>query len=238
MSCNPFRGGRQIAIAESGPRPEIELPLLCRRCQALWGFDAPRRHADERQRMMGEIKLILQTLGADIASPFYDSLYPDSEATRKVSSVKYDRQLDTPSMVEDIKALQLKLNAANDEDERRALEEDVTGKARIALNPVALVVWDLRRSRRTITKGKSTLSSPRMLLDMVQVVNYIRREGTMRGLLAVSVVNISSADPSDDQANLQRVMYDAGAGISKYKLWLDARAREQAKWSVDHGTMR
>ncbi|KAI6019335.1 hypothetical protein PISMIDRAFT_678996 [Pisolithus microcarpus 441] len=25
-------------------------------------------------------------------------------------------------------------------------------------------------------------------------------------------------------------MYDAGANTSKYQLWLDARAREQAKW--------
>ncbi|KAI6118535.1 hypothetical protein EDD16DRAFT_1585709 [Pisolithus croceorrhizus] len=38
--------------------------------------------------------------------------------------------------------------------------------------PVALLVWDLCRS-------KPTLSSPRTSFDMVQVVNYIRREGNM-----------------------------------------------------------
>ncbi|KIK14628.1 hypothetical protein PISMIDRAFT_687821, partial [Pisolithus microcarpus 441] len=46
-----------------------------------------------------------------------------------------------------------------------------------------------------------------------------------------------SVDPSDDQAHLQRIMYDAGANTPKYQLWLDARAKEQAKWPcTDRGT--
>ncbi|KAI6146982.1 hypothetical protein EDD17DRAFT_85928 [Pisolithus thermaeus] len=183
MRCNPFRGGRQITASESDPRPEIELPLLRRRCQVFdraW-VDAPRRYADERQRMEGEIKLILQTLGVDllehIMTTFYNTYreHRFPEATRTVSSVKYDRQLDTPSMVEDIKTLQVKSEATNDGGEQRALEEDITGKVRIVssysfstlgmvlslIDPVALVVWDLCRSRRTITQGRKLHSKRR-----------------------------------------------------------------------------
>ncbi|KAI6102877.1 hypothetical protein F5141DRAFT_235953 [Pisolithus sp. B1] len=128
--------------------------------------------------------------------------------------MKYDRQLDAPSMVEDIKALQVKLDATKDEDEQRALEEDVTGK----------MLWFL---------WCGICAEVDELLP--KVVNYIRREGAMRGLRVVCAVNPSLTDPSDDQANLQRIMYDAGANTSKYQLWLVARAREQAKWS---GTSR
>ncbi|KAI5992015.1 hypothetical protein F5J12DRAFT_897383 [Pisolithus orientalis] len=41
----------------------------------------------------------------------------------------------------------------------------------------------------------------------------------------------SLTDPDDDPLHLQRIMFDAGAGTSKYQLLLDVRATEQAKWS-------
>ncbi|KIO00290.1 hypothetical protein M404DRAFT_1003994, partial [Pisolithus tinctorius Marx 270] len=76
-------------------------------------------------------------------------------------------------MVQEIEALWKKLNATEDEDEQRALEEDVTGKARTAstsylwtlmvhllIDLVVLLAWDLRRSGGAITKGKPTLSIP------------------------------------------------------------------------------
>ncbi|KAI6145873.1 hypothetical protein BKA82DRAFT_1003979 [Pisolithus tinctorius] len=40
-------------------------------------------------------------------------------------------QLNTPFMVQEIRVLQAKLDAAGDDDEQRALGEDVTGKARM-----------------------------------------------------------------------------------------------------------
>jgi len=44
------------------------------------------------------------------------------------------------SMVENVKALQVKLNTTGGDDERRALEEDITGKVMIAtVGP--LLVW-------------------------------------------------------------------------------------------------
>ncbi|KAI5997543.1 hypothetical protein EDD15DRAFT_348979 [Pisolithus albus] len=44
------------------------------------------------------------------------------------ANIDYDKQLDPPSMVQEIEALQVELDALEDEDEQRALEEDITGK--------------------------------------------------------------------------------------------------------------
>ncbi|KAI6022047.1 hypothetical protein EDC04DRAFT_2900944 [Pisolithus marmoratus] len=37
--------------------------------------------------------------------------------------------------------------------------------------------------------------------------------------------------PDDDIVHLRRVMYDAGTGVSRHRLWLDAQAIEQAELS-------
>ncbi|KAI6145869.1 hypothetical protein BKA82DRAFT_4162036 [Pisolithus tinctorius] len=55
-------------------------------------------------------------------------MFPGSRLTNPAGGIEYDRHLNTPSMVQEIEALWKKLNATEDEDEQRALEEDVTGK--------------------------------------------------------------------------------------------------------------
>ncbi|KAI6000060.1 hypothetical protein EDD15DRAFT_1885257 [Pisolithus albus] len=119
-------------------------------------------------------------------------------------------------MVQDIKVLQARLDATKDEDEQRALEEDVTGK-------VLWLFW---------------CGICAEVDDLIpKVVDYIRRKGSIEGLWKIRVVASVSTDPCDDQAHLQRIMYDAGANTSKHQLWLDARASEQAKWPcTDRGT--
>ncbi|KAI6022072.1 hypothetical protein EDC04DRAFT_2900970 [Pisolithus marmoratus] len=37
--------------------------------------------------------------------------------------------------------------------------------------------------------------------------------------------------PDNDIVDLRRVMYDAGTGVSRHSLWLDAQATEQAELS-------
>ncbi|KAI6138375.1 hypothetical protein BKA82DRAFT_3143729 [Pisolithus tinctorius] len=59
---------------------------------------------------------------------FIPLILPGSRRAGQVSHMVYFRQLNTPSMVQEIEALQAKINATEDEDEQRALEEDVTGK--------------------------------------------------------------------------------------------------------------
>ncbi|KAI5984916.1 hypothetical protein F5J12DRAFT_62720 [Pisolithus orientalis] len=111
----------------------------------------------------------------------------------------------------EVEALQAKLDATVDEDEQRALEEDVTGK-------ILWLCWC------------GICAEVDQLLP--KVVDYIRREGNMKGLPEIYFA-MRSTDPGDDQAHSQRIMLDAGASTSKHQLWLAARAAEQAKWSWD-----
>ncbi|KAI6138271.1 hypothetical protein BKA82DRAFT_615227 [Pisolithus tinctorius] len=114
-------------------------------------------------------------------------------------------------MVQEIKELQVKLDATDDEDEQRALEEDVTGK-------ILWLCWC------------GICAEVDQLLP--EVVDYCRREGCMIGLSEVGcIIAGTHTEPNDDRAHLQRIMLDAGAGTSKYQLLLAARAAEQVKWS-------
>ncbi|KAI6158982.1 hypothetical protein EDD17DRAFT_1616590, partial [Pisolithus thermaeus] len=154
MRRNLFQSGWQFTAAKSDPRLEVMLPLLNWRLETFYGmYHLASRAAcvDERQRVEDEMKSILQTLGVNllehiritvynayrehttwpggpIISSFRDSSCPSTEAAHRVSRVKYDRQLNIPSMVQDIMALRAKLDATKDEDEQRTLEEDATGK--------------------------------------------------------------------------------------------------------------
>ncbi|KAI6020565.1 hypothetical protein EDC04DRAFT_401407 [Pisolithus marmoratus] len=145
-------------------------------------------------------------------SKMYDSFYASAASAPQASNIDYDRRLDTPSMVQEIKTLQAKLNETVDEDEQRALEEDVTGK-------ILWLCWC------------GICAEVEELLP--KVVDYLRREANMGGLfnMSLAIRHITSADPGDDQTHLQRIMHDAGAGTSKHQLLLVARDAEQAKWS-------
>ncbi|KAI6111306.1 hypothetical protein F5141DRAFT_776047 [Pisolithus sp. B1] len=133
-----------------------------------------------------------------------------------MSSMKYDRQLNAPSMIQKIEALEVKLNAAKDKEERLALEDDVTGK-------ILWLFW-------CGICGEVDELLPK-------VVDYIRREGNKRGLASMSCIVTSAIcrDPGDDQVHLQRVMFDAETGTSQHHLWLAAQTAKQAKGS---GTTR
>ncbi|KAI6001704.1 hypothetical protein EDC04DRAFT_1055334 [Pisolithus marmoratus] len=129
----------------------------------------------------------------------------------------YDRTFNVPSMVQEIEALQAKLDETEGEDEQRVLEEDITGK-------ILWLCWS------------GICAEADELLQKVE--DYIRREDAARRDLweLRKVMNSTTyTDPGDDLAHLRRIMFDAGAGTSKHDLWLAAQAAEQAKWS---GTAR
>lgn len=106
-------------------------------------------YTDETQEVEGEIDSISQTLGAAILEHMFIGKYNaslecewPSNSIGQLSHMKYDRQLKIPSSVQDIKVLQLKLDATKDKCEQRALEEDVTGKILWLF-----FVWDLHGSK-------------------------------------------------------------------------------------------
>ncbi|KAI6137293.1 hypothetical protein F5141DRAFT_78682 [Pisolithus sp. B1] len=119
----------------SDARHEVVLRSLHRRCQDLRArYGSPRQKAADKQ-MRCELKTISRTLNVGLLKYIcltlervcFELRYP-GEAMGRENGIGYDRHLDTPSVVQQIEALQVKLDTTEDEDEQRALEEDVTGK--------------------------------------------------------------------------------------------------------------
>ncbi|KAI5984919.1 hypothetical protein F5J12DRAFT_62920 [Pisolithus orientalis] len=218
MTRTLFKGSSQ-SNATQDQCLESVLPLLRRRCQILCAKDdAPHRYANEKPKLEHELKSIRQTLSAllleDIRITFYDAYcehQPFTGATTVHVLNAVCRQLDIPSTVEEIEVLQMKLDMTFDDDEQRALEEDITGK-------ILWLCWC------------GICAEVDQLLP--KIVDHIRREGYMMGLSEISnIIYCAEIEPDDDQVHLQRIMLDAGAGTSKHQLWLAARAAEEAKWS-------
>ncbi|KAI6042330.1 hypothetical protein EDC04DRAFT_996117 [Pisolithus marmoratus] len=112
------------------------------------------------------------------------------------------------SELQQINALQAKLDASNDEDEKRALEEDTTGK----------ILWLCWRGLR-----QEVGQVPEKVIDRIardQRVCY--QVAKARGQALHEIIEIfqeALAEPvEDDQAHLRRIMADAEAGTSKYDL--------------------
>ncbi|KAI6143528.1 hypothetical protein EDD17DRAFT_1660022 [Pisolithus thermaeus] len=173
MSC--LLKDRQRFNTVRDPRLAATLPLLHRRCQTFHATPSISCwYANEKKKVALEFKSILQSPSSQLFKQVMVTLL-DADSKRGACTeatlsgrVDYDRQLDTASLVQEIEALQVELDAATDEGEQRALEEDVTGKVRAAsryylstlkmvhslIDPVALLVRDMRRSRRSVAKGR------------------------------------------------------------------------------------
>ncbi|KAI5986978.1 hypothetical protein F5J12DRAFT_574551 [Pisolithus orientalis] len=221
MTCNLFKGSWQ-SNATQDPHLEVVLPVLSKRCHTFCaGGVAPRRYASEKQKVERELKSISQTLSAGLPQHIlrvFGNAYLRYRClqTPQASLIEYDRQLNIPSMIEEVEVLQAKLDVTVDGDEQRALEEDVTGK-------ILWLCWC------------GICAEVDQLLP--KVVDYIRREGNIEGLREISemVFPLTFADPDDNLTHLHRIMLDAGVGTSKHQLWVAARTAEEAKWS---GTAR
>ncbi|KAI6142965.1 heterokaryon incompatibility protein-domain-containing protein [Pisolithus tinctorius] len=197
LQAHLFKGTRQSNAAQD-PRLEVMI-------------SAPRRSADEKQKVVREFESFSRTPSAGLLKYIVIALaYHHYGWSRPSRGIEYDRHFNTPSMIQEIEALQAKLSATEDEDEQRALEEDVTGK-------ILWLCWC-----GICTEVDELLP---------KVVDYIPRVIYPRGLYEIYLAMASLTDPDDDHAHLQRIMFDAGAGTSKHQLLLDARAAEQAKWS-------
>ncbi|KAI6022266.1 hypothetical protein PISMIDRAFT_675444 [Pisolithus microcarpus 441] len=216
---NLLWGNQQSQGVRLDARHEAVLPLLDRRCQTLRAqCKQTYRYAAEKQKVECEVKSISQTLGAGLLKPLlttFRNLCCALEHGRAAgrANIDYDRQLDAPSVVQEVQALQVKLDAVEDEDEQRALEEDITGK-------ILWLCWC------------GICAEADELLP--KVVDYLGRNENIGGLqeifLALLAVTLP-CEPGDDQAHLRRIMLDAGAPTSKHQLLLAARAADQAMWS-------
>ncbi|KAI6144483.1 hypothetical protein BKA82DRAFT_1004831 [Pisolithus tinctorius] len=132
--------------------------------------------------------------------------------TNQSSHVDYDRQVNARAMMEELRVLRAKLDVTEDDDEQRALQEDVARK-------ILWLCWC------------GICAEVDQLLP--EVVSYIREEGNLLGLSEIrNIIERTSTNVDDDQAHLRRIMLDAGAGTSKHQLLLASRATEQIRWSA------
>lgn len=202
---------------------ELVVPPLVEKCKAFYPLADPDLYCTARERALREVKSISQTLGVELLRQIC-TVIPDASVHEMhgMQVTIHARRVDVHSTLQDIMALQRKLDGTEDDDERRALEEDVTGQ----------ILW--LSLYGTISEVKQRLP---------EVSNYIEREGdsTTReshdyllwGLHEIGKIIEKAFQPQldDNLAHLQRIILDAGARVSKHQLWLAARAAEQDKWS-------
>ncbi|KAI6146411.1 hypothetical protein BKA82DRAFT_2250734 [Pisolithus tinctorius] len=118
-------------------------------------------------------------------------------------------------MIQDIKTLQMTLDATKNTDEQFALEEDITGR----------ILWTCHSGLRSAV-GHIPAKVLYNILEGDKMCNLVDR---VKFLEEISqVFNDALAElPTDDQAHLRRIMADAEAGTSKHKLLIEERARGQ-----------
>ncbi|KAI6106619.1 hypothetical protein EDD16DRAFT_165917 [Pisolithus croceorrhizus] len=127
------------------------------------------------------------------------------------------------STVQEIVALQIRLYETQGKDERRALEEDITGK-------ILWFCW-CGVSSEVDQLLPTVLKHIRRKLDSMpppSIPDYDPRRGFRA--IAEIIQKTPRADRGDDMTHLQRIILDAGADVSRHELWLSARAAEQARW--------
>ncbi|KAL4069019.1 hypothetical protein J3A83DRAFT_3462851 [Scleroderma citrinum] len=118
------------------------------------------------------------------------------------------------SLIREVEGLKQKLYRVNDDCERRALEEDVTGK-------ILLICWEGVHFEIGSLLGK--------VVDFVvndQAVDIELRETRAKRLRDIGGIfaDVVSDTRRNDHCPLRRVMADAKAGISKHRLFFAYQA--------------
>ncbi|KAI5997738.1 hypothetical protein EDC04DRAFT_2796396 [Pisolithus marmoratus] len=200
-------------------------PPLLEKCKAFSPLVDKSRYLVARQQTRCEVKSISQSLSFGLLENIHTAILNASEnEKRAIRNAPPARRIDIHSMLQDIKALQTKIDAAVDDDEQRALEEDATGR-------VLWICWC------------GILSEVEQRLP--EIVNYILREGNLmtpqrrdrlhQGLQEVGEIikKTPHVHVDDDLAHLRRIMLDAEADISKYQLWHTARLADLSRDASD-----
>lgn len=207
------------------PLPDFPGPLLVRK--------PTNRH---------EIEFISESLSARLLERICVTLndaWGDDKSRRgdQVDDTDFDVAR-VRSMIQEIEALQAQLEATDDDDEQRALEEDLTGQIlwlywcgiRSEVDHIlALFVNHIRDISKAFKKyslreATDIIGGSRETADIIRGLH--ETEDVIRSLPVTAdiIKRTLHVGPADDIAQLRRIMFDAGAGVSRHKLWLAARA--------------
>ncbi|KAI6134421.1 hypothetical protein EV401DRAFT_1908716 [Pisolithus croceorrhizus] len=142
-----------------------------------------------------------------------------------LSSEKWgDGQALVHSTVQEVEALRTRLEATADDDEQRALEEDITGQilwfywcgiCSEVNDRLRSLAYDLRDRRDEAVPGH-------VYEDKDEYDDHCWSSWGLYN--SAKFKRTLHVGPANNVADLQRIMFDAGAGVSKHKLWLAARA--------------
>ncbi|KAI6023035.1 hypothetical protein PISMIDRAFT_595468 [Pisolithus microcarpus 441] len=160
-----------------------------------------------------EMEFISESLSARLLERIYITLHNALESDNSRQGDQVDHTdfdiARVHSTIQEVEALQTQLEATEDDDEQRALEEDLTGQ----------ILWFYWRG---------ICSEVDHMLALF--VSHIRNcpgqyEYDIRLLrkTAEIIKKTPHVGPADDIAHLRRIMFDAGAGVSRHKLWLAVR---------------
>lgn len=121
-------------------------------------------------------------------------------------------------MVKDINTLEQDRRKAGDDGEQRALEEDILGK--ILLTCERGISFEVRQATAMVVDS--------MLCNEMKAAHRLgdgHTETTTRRVRKVAKVlrDILVDVPDDGQAHFRRILADAKAGMSKHKMYLEAR---------------
>ncbi|KAI6097065.1 hypothetical protein F5141DRAFT_1150836 [Pisolithus sp. B1] len=184
--------------------PRYALPNLLPKAAAL------SYPSTKKRKMQCEVESISQTLGFGLLQYACDTLLDAAEDNQgQVCHTDFDT-VHVRSSVQKVQTLQAKLQATEDEDAQQALEEDITGE----------ILWFCWRGIRS-----------EIDLILAAAVTYVRNDADecyRAGLLEITEIikRTSYISTNVETTYLRRVMHDAGIGVSKYGLWLEARAAD------------
>ncbi|KAL4068834.1 hypothetical protein V8B97DRAFT_753591 [Scleroderma yunnanense] len=201
---------------------ELATMLLRRMKIDLVRTASPGLSPSERRKMVCEAGSISRSLGVGLLKDTiaaYTGAWIVLESSDKMDRCNVDDNWhgSVQEMLQDVDLLYERLDTANDEDERRALEEDITGKIlllcwhgiRFEIGQVPAKVVDCILKDATVDR-KTLWTRAQRLEDI----------GSM-------FKNALAEPPDDAQAHLRRVLDDAKARISKHELLLAERAARE-----------
>ncbi|KAI6042322.1 hypothetical protein EDC04DRAFT_2600919 [Pisolithus marmoratus] len=123
-----------------------------------------------------------------------------------------------------IMSLQEKLDTVNNDDEQRALEEDITGKTRMLSTHLSWPNGIHQEVKHIPMKANYPLIMYRIIMEEVPVEQTKMRLHALRDMREI-FLKAFAKPVNDAQAHLRRIMADAGAGILKYDLLCSARTK-------------
>ncbi|KAI6013888.1 hypothetical protein EDC04DRAFT_680004 [Pisolithus marmoratus] len=195
-----FQGNWQFNGAQV-PHREALIPWLLRQCQVHANDDDMPQYADEKQGMKEQLKSISQTPSASLLTHIRTSFshVGFERTTNYATHADYDRQLNPHSEVEQITELQKEFDVTEDDDERRILEESITGKILwLCWCGICAEVDELLPKVVDCIERKGNM----MVSDTTPKHHRNRRR---QGLVDIcDIMDSTCVDPDDNLAHLQR----------------------------------